>query len=502
MPLLLGTDIGTTGTKTILVNEFGQILASAYKGYRVYAEKPGYAEQEAEDWWEAVVYTIRECIKRIDRKDDIKAISLSTQGGSMVPVDENCRPLCRAAIWMDKRGYSQSKELSLQRDKDFYYMKTGWRLSDGLNLIQIKWLKDNNPEIFKKTHKFISTVEYINCKLMGETCGDPTNAAMTQLLDIKSRKWDSEILEISGIEEKRLGTLTDSGEVVGTLSAAAAEQLGLSRQVKIVSGGHDQYCVALGAGAVNNGDVVLSTGTAWVVLGIFDKPVFDTDTYFAPGNHVVKGKWGALVSVPTGGVSMEWFKENLGLTFRNGDGSTETEKLGDIDQKALKKGPGSGGVMFYPHFTGSSCPTWSLKSKATIMGLDLSHDRYNIARAVMEGVVYDVNWMLSSLKEQGVSIERLKVLGGASRSSLWTRIVADITGVPVMIPESADMACIGAAILAGVGGGIFKNFSEGCSAMIKRETEVQPDKQNRLMYEELFKKYKIRFGFLKEAYNM
>lgn len=502
MAYLLGTDIGTTGTKTMLFSEDGEILATAYKGYEIIKGSNGFVEQDPEDWWRAVVQTVRECLARVGPsvKEDIRAIAFSTQGGSMVPVTADGTPLSLAASWMDTRASEQSRLFSENKGKDYFYLKTGWRLSGSLNLVQIKWLKDNKADVFNKAFKFISTIEYINYKLTGVFACDLTNAGITQLLNISSGKWDGELAEMAGVDESRLGELIRSGEVIGHLSEDAARELGLNTEVRVVSGGHDQYCAALGSASVNEGDVLLSAGTAWVVLGISDKPVFDASSCFSPGRHVIEGRWGSLASVPTGGISFEWFRRNFAVKGEDEKENTQFESFREIDSRAEKKGPGAGGVMFYPHFCGAFCPNWSFESKASILGLDLSHDRYHIARAVMEGVVYDVNWILETLIEKGLRIKELKVLGGAVKSELWTKIIADVTGMPVLLPHTADAACLGAAILAGIGGGLFTDAAEGCLRLTPVKREINPDMDNHARYKEYFKLYKKRFELLKNCY--
>jgi sugar (pentulose or hexulose) kinase len=501
MYLLLGIDVGTTGTKTILADVRGNIISSSYKGYESYRGKTGYVEQNPDDWWDALVYTVNECVGNISNKDRIIALSLSAQGGSMVPVDENCTPLTDAAIWMDKRGWQEYSQLSEVKEKDYYYLKTGWRLSHGLNLVQIKWLRNNRSDIYKKTFKFLSTIEYLNYKLTGRFCIDPLSAGITQLFNIREKKWDEEILELIGIEENKLADIVQQGEVLGTLTDEAARLLNIPERIKVISGSHDQYCAALGAGALKKGDVILSTGTAWVVLGITDTPMFDTDSYFSPGNYIIKGKWGVIASVAAAGASMEWFRQNIGMICKDSEGGIQQESFYEIDEKVSTRGIGQEDLMVFPHFTGSPCPKPNQNNKAAILGLELRHDRYALARAIMEGVSYDVNRILEEFKIKDMELDNLKVLGGASKSRIWMQIVADVTGIKVVIPQTTDIACIGAVILAGKGAGIFKDEMDGFEKFSKKEIEILPDMDNHNLYIRLYEKYKRRCELLRQYYS-
>lgn len=501
MKLLFGIDIGTTGTKSMILDIEGNIISSAYQSYEIYNDKINYVEEEAEDWWNAVVKTVKECLQKVDSQDEISALSLSTQGGSMVPVDRNGNPLRKAIVWMDKRAGKEAEILRKRKPRDYYYKTTGWRLLNGMNLAQIKWIKDNEPDIFANTYKFLSTIDYINYKLTGEFIIDPTNSGITNLMNIKKCEWEETILSEIEISEDKLASIKPSGQVLGTLTTNAAKQLGLSSEVKVVNGGHDQYCAALGAGAINNGDTLLATGTAWVVLGINDKPIFDTETYFSPGHHVIDGKWGALASIGTAGVSMEWFRKNIAKNIiKNGEELIESYQ--DINEKTAEKDIGAEGLTFYPHFNGSGCPTWSDNNRATLLGMDLSHDRYHIARAIMEGVAFEACWILESLEKQNLEIEKLKMLGGATKSKIWTQIVADITGLSIIVPEVADVTCVGAAILAGLGTGIFNEPYQAYNSMVQNEREIQPDSDNYEEYEKLFSQYKNKYFMLEKYYSL
>jgi sugar (pentulose or hexulose) kinase len=499
--VLLGIDVGTTGAKSILLDEGGRIVCSSYKKYGRSCTENGHVEQDAEDWWKALSYTVRECIKDLKSKDEVKAISLSTQGGSMVPVDADGDPLAHAVTWMDTRGAEQHNSLLKLNGEDFYYLRSGWRLSNSFNLVQIAWLRDNVPEVFQRAAKFLSTIDFINKRLTGEFRVDPTSAGMTQLFNIIEQKWDERIIALAGLSRERLPEIINSGEVVGTLSSNAALELGLPKTVRVVSGGHDQYCAALGAGAIDAGDVLLSTGTSWVILAVTDHPVLNTEFYPAPGRHVVGGRWGVISYTPTGGAAFQWMKDTIGACRLNADGSVHPETFAEIDEKVSRKKPGASGIFFHPYFAGTACPTWSLRSRASIVGLTLSHDRYDIFRAVMEGVTYEIKWMLDVLEGTGLSGKRLVVIGGAAKSEVWLEIISDVTGLDVEVPDYRDAACIGAAILAGKGSGAFTSINEGYRVCKRKVEAVHSNAAHRKTYSDSYRLYREWFHNLRQLYE-
>lgn len=497
---VLGIDVGTTGTKAMLVDEKGKIAAASYKGYSLKKYGSSCVEQSAEDWWEAFVETVRECTRGIKEKECIRAISVSSQGGSLVPVDGDGIPKGNALVWMDNRGCSQRIKLLIAHPDEFYYKKTGWKLNTGLNLVKIKWLQENNKETFDSTYKFLSTLDYINYKLTGRYVIDPTNGAMTQLMDIDEGWWDDRLLTLAGISREKLPEILPSGCNLGKLAGDAADALGLCSSTIIVNGGHDQYCAAVGAGAVDKGDILLSTGTAWVVLGIADKRVFDNKSYAAPGRHIIDGLWGLLASIPTGGVAMEWFRDNFALKVRN-DHRYDSESFNCIDEKAGSLMEKDQGLFFYPYYNGSGFPAWNSKMKASLLGMGLEHDRYDIARAIMEGVAFEVNCILEEYKAMGNRVENLRILGGASRSNLWTDIIANVVDCSIIRFNEADIACAGAAIIAGVGYGMFTGYKDSSCRLSGSETFYSEDSIKKSFYKEKYARYKKGIGYIENYYS-
>jgi sugar (pentulose or hexulose) kinase len=255
----------------------------------------------------------------------------------------------------------------------------------------------------------------------------------------------------------------------------------------------------LGAGLFKEGDIALATGTAWIITGIFNKPVFDSSTYIAPGRHVVGGLWGALASIPTGGVSMEWFRDNLGFKLMHRQ-EVRSESFMDIDGRILSSGKKADGLFFYPYFSGSGFPGWNGSLKAGLLGLGLEHDRYDVALAIMEGLVFEAGVALEWFAEKGCRPARLKMLGGASNSPVWMEIAAAASGLPVVKMKGADSAVVGAAIIAGTGCGIFGDYAEGYRKMGLEDACIEVNGDKRDYYREKFGRYKKGIELLKAFY--
>lgn len=493
MKYLLGIDVGTTGTKTLLFSQDGDLLGHAYRPYPLHTPHVGWSEQNAEDWWEAVVATVRETCTDPDVCQNVAGISLSLQGGTMVAVDENFRQVRPAMVWNDARCDAQH-EAFLQEvgDAELMYQKTGWRLGNALNALEIRWMKDNEPENFAKTHMFLSVPDYVSYRMTGIPAVDLSDAGINQLADIRTAAYDPALLKFAGITEEKLPKIFRSGEVIGHLTEAAAKTLGLSTECVLCAGAHDQYAVALGAGACKAGDILIGSGTCWVVTAIGDEPDFESG--LAQSIAAVPGKWGSLWSLSSGGVCLEWWRRNL-TVGPNG----EQVPYDIINEEVAKRKAAEDGLFFYP-FSGRSALDKGF-SKASFLGLDLSHDRFDIARAIMEGVAFQIVWMLEAFKTKP-SQEGLKLAGGASKSTLWCQMVADIANLPVRIPEVADLACVGAAILAGVGSGIYANAEEGYNRLAVRERVLQPDPARAEKYRALLTAYKHHAGVLGEAYGL
>lgn len=477
---IIGADIGTTGTKTILFREDGTPIAHAYRGYTLKNPKVGYSEHDAEEYLRALADTVHAVLAGKDVADKVAAIALSTQGGTLIPTDKDGKPLCPAIVWNDRRCTAE-KDLFLKEcgTPDLMYQKTGWKLGAGLPALTIRHIRETNKTLFKSVDRFLTVPSFLSLRLAGRAAVDLSNAGIDQLTDIRRSAYDDTLLRFAGIGKEKLPVHIPSGKPIGPLTEEGASLLGLTTKTILVSGAHDQYAVALGAGALRKGDILIGSGTCWVVTAIGDEPDFASN--LAQSVSAVPGLWGSLLSLSSGGVCLEWLRKNVAV---GQDGTLLDFKT--LDKEAEAVAAAEEGLFFYP-FAGTYGN--GRFKKAAFTGLDLSHGRAHMARAIMEGVVFQILWFLESFKTKP-SKEGLVLAGGASRSRLWAQILADISGLPVRIPALADLACVGAALLAGVGGGLYKNASTAYKSFAVKETVILPDKQAHARYRTLFEAYK------------
>lgn len=490
---LLGIDVGTTGTKALLMDAAGGLVGHAYRPYPMLTPEVGYSEQNAEDWWQAVCQTVQEICSDPDIAENVAAISLSLQGGTVVPVDQDGNPLRTAIVWNDCRAVEQRdaycKEVG---PKESMYEKTGWGLFEGMPAMEIRWMKENQRSIFEKAAMFLTVPDYISMKMTGIAAVDPSDAGINQLSNIREGGYDPELLQFAGITEAQLPKIVKSGDVIGHLTETAAKELGLTTKTVLVAGAHDQYAVALGAGASKAGDILIGSGTCWVVTAIGDKPAFETG--LAQSVAAVPGLWGSLRSLSSGGVCLEWLRRSI-----TDDMSGQQIPYDVINEEVAKRRAAEDGLFFYP-FSGKADGDKDFQ-KASFVGLDLSHDKFHLARAIMEGVVFQVMWMMESFSTKP-SQDGLKLAGGASKSEVWCQILADISGLPVRIPEVADLACVGAAVLAGAGCGIYKDVLEGYKTLSVGERVLYPNEERSKQYRALYEEYKATAKTLCATYNL
>ncbi len=483
--MILGIDIGTTGTKTILLDNKGVIIHYSYEGYACIYPRPNYVEQSMDGILSAMIKTVRNCSNYIPKGDGVEAMCVSVQSGTMIPVKPNGEFFGNAISWLDTRCEKESTELIEKYGESFFYRKTGWKLGPSFNFIQIYKMCRDMPEETRDL-TFCNVSDCIMHLLVGEYYTDINSAGNLQLLNVEAGVWDADLLDMAGIRKEQLGELVPSGAYVGVIKADAARLLGLKEGIKVYAGAQDQYCTAVGAGVHHPGDAMLSTGTSWVLMNITSKPMFDENTYPAVAKHIVGDTYASFVYTPAGGSAFKWLKNNVLAPL----GAAEAISYDELTEIAEDIAPGAEHLMFLPYLGGTLYPSWNSSMKGMFHGLDFSHDRRHLTRAVLEGVAFELNLMIKGLQEQGLALEKLSALGGATRSDLWMQIVADITNLPIMASSVADVAPIGAAVMAAVGSGMYHSYGEACQAFqcLSGGRSIEPDLAMHEIYQEIYEK--------------
>ncbi len=484
--LLLGIDVGTTATKALAIDATGSIVASSSSGYGLLTPQPGWVEQSPDDFCRAVAETTRCVNSQLQPGDRIVALCQSSQGGTTIPIDGNGRPTCRAVSWMDQRGATQAEQVRTCYGDEFIRRTTGWPLGNELPLQHIASIRQNQPDVFAATRRFLFVNDFVGHWLTGELCMDPSNAGITQLMNIATGDWDDRLLDVAGIQRDQLSPIRPSGQVLGTVTARASEATGLPAGLPVVNGAHDQYCAAVGTGVMEPGLMLLSCGTAWVLLAVPESMEVGLASGMAVGRHAVEGRWGAMRTLGGVGTSLEWLLDNVW-----GGRQTAHERAGlyeSLNREAAQSVAGGRGLLFYP-LAGGHAGSYE-PPRGGFSGLTLSHTRGDLARAVMEGISFELRWAIEEIRAVGISVSDLRMVGGATNSPLWPQLVADVTGIRVTLPVAKQAAARGAAILAGVGAGIFADPETGFAASRGREIRLEPVPANVTRYNEVFAGYR------------
>jgi sugar (pentulose or hexulose) kinase len=484
-PYVLGIDVGTSGAKVILMDAAGNSASQGYEGYRLYNEG-NRVEQDSGDWWDACIKAVRQAAPG-DKALSIRAISLSTQGATMTAMDRRGKPLGRALTWMDGRARAQSEKLESLLGNETIYHISGWRTSPGNDASKILWMKQNGA--YRNAALYLSTLEYMNMRLTGRAVIDPTNAAIRQLFNVGSGCWDKTILEVLGISEKELPEIAPTGSLIGGLTAGAASALGITKGTPVYNGAHDQYCASIGCGAVSAGNMLVSTGTAWVLMGITETPIF-SNTYIAPCPHPAKGLYGNMVSLAGAGAYYQWIRD----TYLPG------ESFKAIDEKAAAEAPKCENLFFLPWLAGAFYPTWNPAARGGFIGMDFAVNPYAMALVVMESAVFSLNNAIKDFKAHGFTPRTIKIMGGAARSPVWLDMLTAVLDVPFYKMKITDTCALGAAFIAACGQGWYPDYA-AVAAKAAHWEEVRETRADKDFYQEKSRRYTGMLSFMEKLYK-
>jgi xylulokinase len=500
---IIAHDLGTTGDKATLFSDEGKLIASFFSPYNTYYPKAGWAEQNPYDYWNAFCETTKALVSETGIKPtDVAVVSFSGQMMAALPVDKDGNALRNSIIWADLRSTKQAREIAGIIGEDSVYRLTGHRLSASYSASKIMWIRENEPDVYKKTDKFIHAKDYVVSRLTGMIYSDYSDASGTNLLNISTLEWSDELLAAAGIDKNKLPELIESTQLAGKLTRDAASQCGLAEGTAVAIGGGDGPCATCGAGVVKSGEAYIYLGTStWMGLAT-EKPLIDPQQRTATFSHFNRGLYMPAGTMQAGGGSFKWFRDVLG------DSESFSADIAGLDAydllaKEAETVPcGSEGLIYLPYLMGERSPLWDPDARGCFVGLSMVHKKGHLVRSVLEGVAFNMRIIKEAFEEQGVDCKTIRIIGGGARSGLWRSIFADILEKPVSRLNFIDEATsVGAAIAGGVGVGLFASIQDADRFVII-EDEAEPNEDHLLTYRKYFDIFKKTYEQLKDIFQM
>lgn len=501
--IIIGIDIGTSGCKTILVNEEGKVLDSQIENYPLYSPKHGWFEQNPEDWWNAVKISILKIIKR-NRKlvDNFKSMGLSGQMHGLVALDRDLNVIRPCILWNDQRTEAQCKCIYDKTGGIEELLKyTNNKMLPGYTAGKIIWLHDNEPENYKKVFKILNPKDFIRFKLTGEIATEVSDASGTGLFDVKNRNWSDKLLNILSIPLEWLPKCYESPEISGYLKPNVAEELGLPKNLPVAGGGGDSVIQTLGTGIISSNVLMTTIGTAGIISTALETFRENPEGKLQIFCNVIPHSWHAMGVTLAAGGSLRWIRDTLAKEETDVSNLLNKDPYEIISSIAETSSPGSNGLIFLPYLSGERCPYTDPHARGAFIGLSTTTKKSDIYRSVMEGVIFSFRDVTELFDQIGMKYNYIATSGGGAQSNLWRQIHSDIFQKRVItVSGSRGGAAYGAAIVAGVGIGLWKNFNEAIS-LLKTETINDPVKERLKLYDELYKIYKKFYPLLKESFS-
>ncbi len=498
---LMAIDLGTSTLKVAIFDIIGKIAASSSMEYPLSYPGKELVENDVEKYWESIAGLVKKSLKDLTGDpSNILAISLSSQGETIVPVDKDINPLRPAIVWLDGRSSKEAEDIASVFDEDELFSITGMSASDPMwPASRIKWIENNEPQVFKKTYKFLLLEDYIAFRLTGKVFGESTVYNSSYYYDINKLEYYQPMLDYLNITEDRLPEIVYTGTVMGNISDKASGETGLSTSTKFVAGAMDQVAGAIGAGNIREGIATETTGSAFAMIVTTDKPVIDKDSRLPCQLHAVKGKYCLMPYSMTGGMVLKWFKDNF-FSAGNTSKLSDNEIYNILTSEASKIPAGSEGLIMLPHITGAFFPENNPKARGVFFGISIDHKRGHFTRAILESIAFMLRRDLEIFSNNNIKIKSIISMGGGAKSGLWNQIKADITGLELLIPENTETALLGAAIIAGMGIGVYEDFGSATSKVASIGKKYSPDSENKSIYDIAYKKYVELYDKVKDFF--
>lgn len=473
--MIIAHDLGTSGNKATLVDNEGKMLASVTVSYGADWGSDGKAEQNPHDWWHALCQATQELIRKANvNPSDIEAVGFSGQMMGVVPLDGGGEPVRPAIIWADTRSTKQCDQMLSQISMEEAYKITGHRLNPTYSLTKIMWMRDTEPDNFARMKKFCLAKDYVAFKLTGVIVTDPSDASSTNAFDQAKHDWSEDIIEAANLDRRLFPDIAESSDVIGHVTEKAAHATGLRPGTKVVIGGGDGPTAALGAGVIDeaSGAYACLGSSSWVSVAS-DQPLLDPQMRSMTFNHVIPGRFVPTATMQAGGASVSWAMDVLG----------EKRHYDSVLAEAAQVEAATKGLFFLPYLIGERSPYWNPLARGVFAGLHMEHKQPHMVRAVLEGVTFNLLTGLKAFTDAGMSIDHIDAIGGLAKSELMVRLMADIWGIPVAARNIVDEAnAIGAAVVAGVGAGIFDDYAIS-EKLSKRSADTEPNVERTRAYQ-------------------
>jgi xylulokinase len=495
----LRIDVGTSGTKTIAIQEEGSILGTSTEEYPLSSPRPGWSEQEPEDWWQATIRGVGRVLSQGRIKPaDVKGIGLSGQMHGSVFLDKSHQVIRPALLWNDQRTAAECEQIEeLAGGRKALIKLVANPALTGFTAPKILWLRNHEPRHFERTAHMLLPKDFVRHRLTGELASEVSDASGTLLLDVRNRRWCEPLLSKLELDPALLPDVYESEEVSGTLSSTAAQLLGLKEGTPVVGGGGDQAAGAIGNGIVRKGVISATMGTSGVVFAHSDEVQVDPDGRVHTFCHAVRGKWHVMGVVLAAGGALQWYRNQLCQNETATAAAMGVDPYQLITTEAATAPAGSEGLFFLPYLTGERTPHADPYARAAWIGLSLRHGRAHMARAVMEGATFAMRDCLEIIRGMDIPVREIRLSGGGARSEFWRQLQADVYGQQVVTINAEEGPAFGAALLAAAGTGAYKDVVQACSATINVTTRTKSSAAARRVYQSAHPVYQQLYNSLK-----
>lgn len=499
MSYVIGVDLGTSGTKTVLFDEIGNVIASHTVEYPLYQEKNGWAEQDPLDWYNATITTIKTVLDKsnIDSAE-IKGIGLSGQMHGLVMLDKDFNVLRKSIIWCDQRTGKECEEITEIVGAEKVIEITANPVLTGFTASKIRWVMKNEPDVFEKCRYILLPKDYVRLMLTGELATEVSDASGMQLLDVPNRKWSKTMLDALNISEDMLGKVYESPEVTGEITQKVADITGLKKGTIVVGGAGDNAAASVGTGVVEDGKAFTTIGTSGVVYAHTSKVTIDSKGRVHTFCCAVPNCWHVMGVTQGAGLSLKWFRDNFCTSEK------ETAKLMGVDEyylmdKEAEKIPvGADRLLYLPYLMGERTPHLDPNARGMFFGLSAIHGKSHMLRAVLEGVAYSLRDCVEVFREMNINVNDMMACGGGGTSPLWRQMLADLYACDVKTVASKEGPALGVGILALTGSGVYSSVQEACANIIKTDKVQAPINDNIPKYEKYYQLYIEIYPAIKE----